>query len=63
MDNRAQRGAEVTDVTYAILAGSDAVMLSEETARGRYPVETVEMMEKIILEAEKRGPKRDFHLL
>ena len=63
VDNPTPTRAEVTDVTYAILAGSDAVMLSEETARGRYPVETVEMMEKIILEAEKRGPKRDFHLL
>ena len=63
VENPTPTRAEVTDVTYAILAGSDAVMLSEETARGRYPVETVEMMEKIILEAEKRGPKRDFHLL
>ena len=63
VENPTPTRAEVTDVTYAILAGSDAVMLSEETARGKYPAETVEMMEKIILEAEKRGPKRDFHLL
>lgn len=55
--------AEVTDVTYAILQGSDAVMLSEETARGRYPIEAVAMMEKIVLEAEKRGHRRNFHLL
>ena len=45
--------AEVTDVAFAIINGSDAVMLSEETARGKYPVETVTMMEKIVLEAEK----------
>ncbi|MDO8429859.1 MAG: pyruvate kinase [bacterium] len=45
--------AEVTDVTEAILEGSDAVMLSEETAIGKYPVETVAAMEKIIKEAEK----------
>ena len=45
--------AEVTDVANAILEGSDAVMLSEETTVGKYPVETVEMMEKIIIEADK----------
>jgi pyruvate kinase len=45
--------AEVTDVAFAILNGSDAVMLSEESARGKYPVEAVAMMEKIVLEAEK----------
>lgn len=45
--------AEVTDVTNAILQGSDAVMLSEETATGKYPVEAVVMMEKIIIEAEQ----------
>lgn len=44
--------AEVTDVNNAILEGSDAVMLSEETAIGKYPVEAVAMMEKIVLEAE-----------
>ncbi len=48
--------ADVTDVAYAVLSGADAVMLSNETAKGKYPVETIAMMERIILQAEKRGP-------
>ncbi len=44
--------AEVTDVANAILDGSDAVMLSEETAIGRYPVEAVRMMAKIAKNTE-----------
>lgn len=46
--------AEMTDVEYAILNGADAVMLSDETAMGHYPVETVSFMEKGILAAEQR---------
>lgn len=54
--------AEVTDVAFAILNGSDAVMLSEETAIGTYPIETIMMMEKIILEAERHmGKKETIH--
>lgn len=46
--------AEVNDVALAIVQGTDAIMLSGETANGRYPVKSVEMMNKIAKEYEQK---------
>ena len=50
--------AEVSDIANAILDGTDAVMLSEETTLGMYPVEAVRMMSKVAFDIEHNYPER-----
>jgi pyruvate kinase len=60
VDHTQPTRAEVTDVVNAIYDGTDAVMLSEETANGQFPVEAFQMMAKIAQSAEEEFPHRQF---
>ena len=60
VDHTQPTRAEVTDVVNAIYDGTDAIMLSEETASGQFPVESVQMMAKIAHSAEEEFPFDQF---
>lgn len=54
--------AETTDVANAVIDGTDALMLSAETASGKYPVESLKMMNEIIGYTEKQYAPHPFHM-
>jgi len=60
VDNPRPTRAEVTDVANAILDGTDAVMLSEETAIGKYPVDAVRFLDEIARTTEATFPYEDW---
>ena len=60
INNRRPTRAEATDVANAILDGTDAVMLSEESALGRYPLEAVRMLVQIALATEPHRTKKSY---
>ncbi|MBE2320529.1 pyruvate kinase [Solirubrobacter sp. CPCC 204708] len=53
--------AEVTDVANAILDGTDAVMLSQESAVGQFPIESVAMLASVAKRTESTGPYREWN--
>lgn len=57
VDNPEPSRAEASDVATAVITGADCLMLSDETAMGKYPLETVAAMKRVILYAQQHAPQ------